>query len=113
MSFGWVGRYVLPRRVVLVALVGALVAGALTGTGYVATPLQADDLGAWLLRGSDLVHASGANGVADWILNDTIADPAGTHVTQDGTRVLVIDGDGSVFTIDPVTMDRIDIGKTD
>jgi hypothetical protein len=106
----WSGR---TRRGV-VALAGVTVLGLLaTGTGFVRSPVQVLDPGAWLVRGRDLVHASAVSTVADWLLPDALS-PGKARTAQDGPRMVVVDPDaGKVFTVDPVNLEITGITQVD
>jgi hypothetical protein len=97
--WGWARRGAL-------AAAGLVLLGAFaTGTGYVEAPVSVLDPGAWLVRGSDLVHASATTSVADWLIPDALSD-RGVRTAQDGDRTVVVDPQaGKAFTIDPVNLE--------
>jgi hypothetical protein len=97
---------VLVRRGAVALVLVMLVAALATGTGLVATPAHTLDPGAWLLRGRDLVHASAASDLADWILPDLFKGDGDIRTAQDGERAIVVDiGSGTAMSIDPVNLD--------
>jgi hypothetical protein len=104
------------RRVAVVGVLAATAVGVLAAPGLESVRMALADGTAWLVRGTDVAHASSSTGEADWLLPDVVDEQAGgrARVGQDGDAALVVDPvGGQGYSIDAVTLELSDPVEVD